>query len=111
MRGIGAGTRIFELLDRTPAIPPDDGISVPTDRRGVLKFENIKFEYPSRKGAEILRNFNLEIAVGESVAIVYVFFVSLYLLRLHVGIEERVEEANLPYTRCFCGTTTQWRVR
>ncbi|KAJ7287094.1 P-loop containing nucleoside triphosphate hydrolase protein [Mycena rebaudengoi] len=70
MRGIGAGTRIFELLDRTPAIPPDDGISVPTDRRGVLKFENIKFEYPSRKGAEILRNFNLEIAVGESVAIV-----------------------------------------
>ncbi|KAJ6589964.1 P-loop containing nucleoside triphosphate hydrolase protein [Mycena vulgaris] len=70
MRGIGAGTRIFELLDRTPAIPPHKGITVPAERRGVLKFENIKFEYPSRKGVDILKNFNLEIGVGESVAIV-----------------------------------------
>ncbi|KAJ7655385.1 P-loop containing nucleoside triphosphate hydrolase protein [Mycena rosella] len=70
MRGIGAGTRIFELLDRAPAIPPHQGIAVPADRRGVLKFENIKFEYPSRKGVDILKNFNLEIGVGESVAIV-----------------------------------------
>ncbi|KAJ6631501.1 P-loop containing nucleoside triphosphate hydrolase protein [Mycena sp. CBHHK59/15] len=70
MRGIGAGTRIFELLDRDPAIPPHTGITVPADRRGVLKFEGIKFEYPSRKGVDILKNFNLEIEVGESVAIV-----------------------------------------
>ncbi|KAJ7496824.1 P-loop containing nucleoside triphosphate hydrolase protein [Mycena latifolia] len=70
MRAVGAGTRIFELLDRTPAIPPHKGITVPADRRGVLKFDNIKFEYPSRKGVDILKNFNLEIGVGESVAIV-----------------------------------------
>ncbi|KAJ7125200.1 P-loop containing nucleoside triphosphate hydrolase protein [Mycena epipterygia] len=70
MRGIGAGTRIFELLDRAPAIPPRKGITVSPDRRGVLKFENIKFEYPSRKGVDILKKFNLEIGVGESVAIV-----------------------------------------
>ncbi|KAJ7029994.1 P-loop containing nucleoside triphosphate hydrolase protein [Mycena alexandri] len=70
MRGIGAGTRIFELLDRTPAIPPHKGVAVSAERRGVLKFENIKFEYPSRKGIDILKNFDLEIGVGESVAIV-----------------------------------------
>ncbi|KAJ7350634.1 P-loop containing nucleoside triphosphate hydrolase protein [Mycena albidolilacea] len=70
MRGIGAGTRIFELLDRTPAIPPHTGVPVAPDRRGVLKFENIKFDYPSRKGVDILKGFNLEIPVGESVAIV-----------------------------------------
>ncbi|KAJ7655726.1 P-loop containing nucleoside triphosphate hydrolase protein [Mycena polygramma] len=70
MRGIGAGTRIFELLDRTPAIPPRKGVTIAPDRRGVLKFDNIKFEYPSRKGIDILKNFNLEIGVGESVAIV-----------------------------------------
>ncbi|KAJ7099509.1 P-loop containing nucleoside triphosphate hydrolase protein [Mycena belliarum] len=70
MRGIGAGTRIFDLLDRSPAIPPHTGIAVPADRRGVLKFEKIKFEYPSRPGVDILKNFNLEIGVGESVAIV-----------------------------------------
>jgi ABC-type multidrug transport system fused ATPase/permease subunit len=70
MRGIGAGTRIFELLDRQPAIPPNSGIALDPTRRGTVKFENITFEYPSRKNVEILHNFELEIGVGESVAIV-----------------------------------------
>lgn len=72
MRGIGAGTRIFELLDRTPAISPNTGIAVPATRRGTVKFEGVQFEYPSRKGVEILKDFNLEVGIGESVAIVYV---------------------------------------
>lgn len=70
MRGIGAGTRIFEILDRKPAIPPNQGIELDPSRRGVVKFENVGFEYPSRRGVVILDNFNLEVAVGESVAIV-----------------------------------------
>ncbi|KAJ6593390.1 P-loop containing nucleoside triphosphate hydrolase protein [Mycena capillaripes] len=70
MRSIGAGTRVFELLDRTPAIPPRMGVPIAADRRGTLKFENIKFEYPSRKGVGILKDLNLEIGVGESVAVV-----------------------------------------
>ncbi|KAH7928699.1 hypothetical protein BV22DRAFT_1030461 [Leucogyrophana mollusca] len=70
MRGIGAGTRIFDLLDRKPAIPPETGIELDPLRRGTVKFENIGFEYPSRKGVQILDEFNLEIGVGESVAIV-----------------------------------------
>ncbi|KAG6864786.1 hypothetical protein C0991_007160 [Blastosporella zonata] len=69
MRGIGAGTRIFDLLDRTPAIPPDNGLTVAQNRRGPIKFEGVQFEYPSRKGVEILKDLNLEIGVGESVAI------------------------------------------
>lgn len=70
MRGIGAGTRIFELLDRTPAIPSHGGIEVDASRYGTVKFQNVGFEYPSRKGVQILDDFNLEIGVGESVAIV-----------------------------------------
>ncbi|KAI6029212.1 hypothetical protein PISMIDRAFT_686392 [Pisolithus microcarpus 441] len=70
MRGIGAGTRIFEILDRRPAIPPNQGIELDPSRRGVVKFENVGFEYPTRRGVVILDNFNLEISVGESVAIV-----------------------------------------
>ncbi|KAJ8475143.1 hypothetical protein ONZ45_g15713 [Pleurotus djamor] len=70
MRGIGAGTRIFDLLDRQPHIPPHKGIELPHDRRGVIRFENVQFEYPSRKGVEILKDFNLDVGVGESVAIV-----------------------------------------
>ncbi|KAH0829104.1 hypothetical protein J3R83DRAFT_2570 [Lanmaoa asiatica] len=70
MRGIGAGTRIFELLDRKPAIAPSQGIDVDLSRRGIIRFENVGFEYPSRKGVQILDDFNLEIGVGENVAIV-----------------------------------------
>ncbi|KAH9949263.1 P-loop containing nucleoside triphosphate hydrolase protein [Amylocystis lapponica] len=70
MRGIGAGERIFELLDRAPAIPPTAGGVLDPTRRGPVRFENVGFEYPSRPGVEILKNLNLEIKVGESVAIV-----------------------------------------
>ena len=72
MRGIGAGTRIFDLLDRKPVIPIDTGIELSATRRGPVRFEGIRFEYPSRKGVDILKDFELEIGVGESVAIVYV---------------------------------------
>ncbi|KAF9460732.1 P-loop containing nucleoside triphosphate hydrolase protein [Collybia nuda] len=70
MRGIGAGTRIFELLERKSAIPPHVGVDIVPTRRGPIRFEEIQFEYPSRKGVDILKHFNLEVGVGESVAIV-----------------------------------------
>ncbi|KAJ3983732.1 P-loop containing nucleoside triphosphate hydrolase protein [Lentinula detonsa] len=70
MRGIGAGNRVFELLGREPAIPTDSGVVLDPHRRGPVKFERVAFEYPSRRGVEILKDFNLEIGVGESVAIV-----------------------------------------
>lgn len=71
MRGIGAGMRIFEVLDRSPAVPFGVGEEVPKNQLGVVKFEHVHFEYPSRKGVEILKDFDLELDVGESVVIVY----------------------------------------
>lgn len=70
MRGIGAGVRVFDVLERTPAIPYNQGDKVSNDRVGVVKFEGVHFEYPSRKNVKILDSFNLELGVGESVAIV-----------------------------------------
>ncbi|TDL16129.1 hypothetical protein BD410DRAFT_731753 [Rickenella mellea] len=70
MRGIGAGMRIFDLLDRPPAISPSAGVILSPTRRGPVTFENVSFEYPSRKGVEVLHNFDLTLEVGESVAIV-----------------------------------------
>jgi len=70
MRGIGAGVRVFEVLDRTPAIPYGVGDEAPRNSLGAIKFEGVHFEYPSRRGVEILRDFNLELSAGESVAIV-----------------------------------------
>ncbi|EJD46962.1 hypothetical protein AURDEDRAFT_113579 [Auricularia subglabra TFB-10046 SS5] len=70
MRGIGAGTRVFGLLQREPLIPPDTGLPVDHARRGVLRYEGVRFEYPSRPDARILDGFTMDVGVGESVAIV-----------------------------------------
>lgn len=72
MRGVGAGMRVFEVLDRRPAIPYGKGEEVPGNQFETIKFERLHFEYPSRRGIEILKDFNLKLTAGESVAIVYV---------------------------------------
>ena len=89
MRAVGASTRIFSLIDRNPNISPShpNAIAAEQSRRGVLKFENvgsipfilidlmvrkISFHYPSRQDVQVLKDFNLEIGVGESVAVVWV---------------------------------------
>ncbi|KAH9165052.1 P-loop containing nucleoside triphosphate hydrolase protein [Lactarius sanguifluus] len=70
MRGIGAGSRIFELLDRSPAIQPGVGVELDPKHTGPLRFENITFSYPTRSGVNVLEEFNLEVKVGENVAVV-----------------------------------------
>ncbi|KAJ3575268.1 hypothetical protein NP233_g1204 [Leucocoprinus birnbaumii] len=70
MRAIGAGTRVFEVLDRKALVPLHDGVELSPDRRGTIKFEHVHFEYPTRKDVKVLKDFNLEIKVGETVAIV-----------------------------------------
>lgn len=76
MRGIGAGQRIFELLDRAPAIPPNTGARVPLVRSahgtdgGTVRFERVGFAYPSRPGVQVLDDFSLDVRRGESVALV-----------------------------------------
>lgn len=69
MKGVGAGTRIFELLDRRSAIPLAEGKVVPKNRNGPIRFENVSFTYPSRKEVEVLKGVNLEIRPGTSLAI------------------------------------------
>ena len=70
MRGVGAGTRIFDLLERTPKIRQSQGQVLEPSRRGVVSFENIKFNYPSRPETRVLDGFNLELAPGTSIALV-----------------------------------------
>lgn len=72
MRAVGASTRVFSLLSREPVIPTDVGVPVPTElkRGGIIKFENVSFQYPSRRDVSVLDGLNLTIPVGGSTAIV-----------------------------------------
>ena len=70
--GHGAGTakRIFDLLDRVPAVRAGCGGLTPASVGGAISFEDVVFSYPSRPTAPVLTGLTLAIAPGETVAIV-----------------------------------------
>lgn len=70
MRGIGAGARVFQLMDRQPeAIRLGQGID-PPGHQGNIDFNNVKFAYPSRPSQQILNGVDIHLKPGESVALV-----------------------------------------
>ncbi|KAL1405045.1 ATP-binding cassette permease mdl1 [Vanrija albida] len=70
MKGVGAGGRVFYLLDRQSSIPLGVGKELSATRNGPIKFDNVRFTYPSRPEVEVLKGINLEIRPGQSVALV-----------------------------------------
>lgn len=112
MRGIGAGMRVFEVLDRSPAIPHAQGDEVKKDHLGVVKFERVFFEYPSRKGVPILKDFELELVPGQSVAIVCVSScIAPYQLFITPILVVRAGEESLLYILFSCDTMILFKAR
>ncbi|KAJ8250462.1 hypothetical protein COCON_G00223840 [Conger conger] len=71
MKGFGAGTRLWELLDRKPEFPLNEGIELrPGQLKGELEFRNVSFAYPTRKDAPILQDLSLHIPGGSVLAVV-----------------------------------------
>lgn len=67
MKGVGASSRIFELLDARP-LTVNLGVGRPlpvTTPPRRLIFDNVRFAYPSRPNTEILKGVNLTIEPGE----------------------------------------------
>ena len=69
MKGLGASTRLWELTDRMPLIPPAGGI-IPANPVGRVSFEDVSFAYPSRPDQDILKSLSLDIPPKTVVAIV-----------------------------------------
>ena len=70
-RAAGAMERLTELLQATPAIgAPAHPSELPKRVRGVIRFDNVTFHYPSRPQQAALDNFSLEVTPGETVAFV-----------------------------------------
>jgi ATP-binding cassette, subfamily B, bacterial len=71
LRGSGAASRLAELLDERPGIAaPARPILLPSPPRGQLAFEKVTFRYPTRLEVPALRDFNLIVEPGETVALV-----------------------------------------
>ena len=62
-------SQVFEYIDREPA-HRNDGDVAPTELRGEIQFRNVSFAYPSRPGQTVVKNLNLRVGAGETVALV-----------------------------------------
>uniref|UniRef100_G1K966 ATP-binding cassette sub-family B member 10, mitochondrial n=1 Tax=Anolis carolinensis TaxID=28377 RepID=G1K966_ANOCA len=71
MKGLGAGGRLWELIDRKPELPFNEGIMLNQDAfKGALEFKNIQFAYPTRPETLIFQDFTLSIPAGSVMALV-----------------------------------------
>ncbi|XP_077228537.1 putative multidrug resistance protein [Tasmannia lanceolata] len=68
---VAAASRIFEMIDRLPAIDSDDQRGIILQNvRGEIEFKNVHFTYPSRPDSPVLQGFNLRVNAGMTIGLV-----------------------------------------
>ncbi|XP_049501019.1 ATP-binding cassette sub-family B member 10, mitochondrial isoform X1 [Panthera uncia] len=71
MKGLGAGGRLWELLERKPELPFDEGVVLNQESfQGTLEFRNVHFAYPTRPEVPIFQDFSLCIPSASVMALV-----------------------------------------
>ncbi|XP_067169755.1 antigen peptide transporter 2 [Apteryx mantelli] len=66
---VGAACKVFEYLDREPAVGTA-GTQAPTTLRGHVAFRNVSFAYPARPKELVLQDVSFELRPGEVTALV-----------------------------------------
>lgn len=70
-RAAGATERLVELLQSEDSVKdPEHPVPLPLPATGAIRFEDVSFHYPSRPQASALDHVDLDIAPGETVALV-----------------------------------------
>ena len=70
-RAAGAAERLMELLEVEPGISvAAQPVPLPAQASGAINFRDVTFHFPSRPDLPALKNFNLDVAAGETVALV-----------------------------------------
>nr|XP_016923824.1 mitochondrial potassium channel ATP-binding subunit [Drosophila suzukii] len=71
IRGMTAGSRVFEFLSLQPQVELLRGYIIPQERlHGEIRFENVSFAYPMRPDHVVLKDFSLTLRPGQTVALV-----------------------------------------
>ncbi|KAF5093145.1 hypothetical protein D0Z00_004221 [Geotrichum galactomycetum] len=69
MKGVGAASRLFELMDREPSIKPTVGEKI-VNARSTITFDKVRFSYPTRPAVNIFEDLSFSIPAGSNVCIV-----------------------------------------
>ncbi|XP_046393138.1 mitochondrial potassium channel ATP-binding subunit [Ischnura elegans] len=71
VRGMSAGSRVFEYINQQPSMPLVGGKIIPFHSLiGDVSFERVSFTYPTRPKQVVLDDFSLKVPSGRVVAIV-----------------------------------------
>ena len=71
MKGLGASTRLWQLIDKPPSIPISGGLTIPSQQfQGAIRFQDLKFSYPTRSDIAIFDGLNLSVPAGSVTAVV-----------------------------------------
>ena len=70
MKGLGASSRLWELIDMKSEIPVTGGVIPNKPLMGHIKFEEVSFSYPTRPDMTVIRGLSLEIPANSVVAVV-----------------------------------------
>nr|XP_042899922.1 uncharacterized protein LOC107456703 [Parasteatoda tepidariorum] len=66
----GSGEKIFDIIETVPKIDPysKEGIK-PDAYTADIEFHDVHFNYPTRKGVKVLKNFSLTVKEGQTIAL------------------------------------------
>lgn len=70
MRGLGATSRLWELIDRKPTVPLTAGLIPAIDVVGDVEFRDVHFYYPTRQEVLLFNGLNLAVPNGSVTAVV-----------------------------------------
>ncbi|KPJ10447.1 ATP-binding cassette sub-family B member 8, mitochondrial [Papilio machaon] len=71
VKGLSAGGRVFEYINKEPQMDTSGKKVIKYHEfHGDIEFKDVAFAYPTRPEAVVLKNFNLKIPAGKTVAIV-----------------------------------------
>ncbi|XP_051171698.1 ATP-dependent translocase ABCB1 [Leptopilina boulardi] len=70
-KGLLAASNIISLLERVPKVQDlKNAEEIAENSEGIVKYEDIKFEYPTRPGIRVLNGLNLLVSSGKTIALI-----------------------------------------
>lgn len=69
-RGLGASTRLWEIIERNPEVRWKGGLEPSNDLKGEIEFHGVKFYYPTRPDTLVINELNLMIPAGSVTSVV-----------------------------------------
>ena len=70
MKALGASIRLWNIVDRYPLIPVDQGAVPDKLLNGNIQFDNVDFSYPTRSENLVLNKFCLNVPADHIMAVV-----------------------------------------